>query len=367
MNSQINENKQVSPYFLFFLIHGSQTGIAVLRFQGNISKGAGSEAWMSVLVLGLSFQILFIMMLYILKQSTAGDILSFHKDLLGKKLGGALNLVLACYFSLAGVSVVYGYIDLLQVWVFDGIPSWEYALLLCCLIFYLVSGGFRVITGVAFWGVVIPAILLISFFSIANYLEVSYLQPLFDHSLKDHFISAKAAVPLFLGFETVLVYLPFIKNGNKTSKWGHWALLFSTILYTSITFITFMFFAQGKIHHLTWPTLTMIKIIQFPFLERFEFIFIFTWLLVIIPVICLYLWSAIRAIKVTLPKIKPTYILLFLLVGFVFVNSQLIDIYYTRLLQKMVNVSGTAIMFGYIPVLFIISLIRQFIKKQKKG
>lgn len=367
MNSQINENKQVSPYFLFFLIHGSQTGIAVLRFQGDISKGAGSEAWMSVLALGLSFQLLFMMMLYILKQSTAGDILSFHKDLLGKKLGGALNLVLACYFSLAGVSVVYGYIDLLQVWVFDGIPSWEYALLFCCLIFYLVSGGFRVITGVAFWGVVIPAFLLISFFSIANYLEVSYLQPLFDHSLKDHFISVKAAIPLFLGIETALVYFPFIKNGKKASKWGHFALLFTTILYTVITLVTLMFFAQGKIHHLTWPTLTMIKIIQFPFLERFEFIFIFTWLLVIMPVICLYLWSAIRAIKTTLPKIKPTYILLFLLAGYVFVNSELTDIYYTQFIKKMVNMSSTAFLFGYIPLLFIVSVIRQFIKKQKEG
>ncbi|WP_099352894.1 GerAB/ArcD/ProY family transporter [Fredinandcohnia onubensis] len=367
MNSQINENKQVSPYFLFFLIHGSQTGIAVLRFQGNVSKGAGSEAWMSVLALGLSFQLLFMMMLYILKQSTAGDILSFHKDLLGKKLGGALNLLLACYFSLAGVAVVYGYIDLLQVWVFDGIPSWEYALLFCCLIFYLVSGGFRVITGVAFWGVVIPAILLISFFSIANYLEVSYLQPLFDHSLKDHFNSVKAAVPLFLGVETALVYFPFIKNGKKASKWGHFALLFTTILYTVVTLFTFMFFAQGKIHHLTWPTLTMIKIIQFPFLERFEFIFIFTWLLVIMPVICLYLWSAIRAIKITLPKIKPTYILLFLLAVYFLVNSQLTDIFYTQYIQKMVDISSSTFLFGYIPLLFIVSVIRQFIKKQKEG
>ena len=367
MNSQINESKQVSPYFLFFLIHTSQIGIALLRYQGNVSKGAGSEAWMSILALGLSLHLLFYMMLYILKQSPAGDILSFHKDLLGKKLGGALNLLLACYFSLAGIAVVYGYIDLLQVWVFDGIPSWEYALLLCCLAFYLVSGGFRVITGVAFWGVVIPIFLLVSFFYIAGFLEVSYLQPLFDHSLKDHFISIKAAIPLFIGFETALIYFPFIKNGKKASKWGHFGLLFTTIITVFITLVSFMFFVQGKIQHLTWPTLTMIKIIQFPFLERFEFIFIFTWLLVIMPVICLYLWSAVRSIKVTLPKIKPTTILLLLLALYLFVNSELIDIYYTQLIQKMVLISGTTLLFGYIPLLFIISLIRQFIKKQKQG
>ncbi|MEH7379330.1 GerAB/ArcD/ProY family transporter [Bacillus sp. JJ1533] len=366
MNSQINENKQVSPFFLFFLIHGSQTGIAILRFQGEVSKGAENEAWMSILAFGLSLHLLFLMMLYIVRQSSAGDILSFHQDLLGKKLGGALNLLLACYFSLAGIAVVYGYIDALQVWVFDGIASWEYALLLCCLIFYLVSGGFRVITGITFWGVVIPAFLLTSFFSIVSFLEVSYLLPLFNHSLKDHFISAKAAVPLFLGFETVLVYLPFIKNGKKAGKWGHLALLLTTILYTAVAIISFMFFIQGKLHHLTWPTLTMIKIIQFPFLERFEFIFIFTWLLVIMPVICLYLWSAVRSIKFTLPKIKPTYILFLLLAGYIFVNGVLTDIYYTHQIQRIVNISSVFFLFVYIPLLFLISLVRSKLKKMSK-
>ncbi|WP_453991234.1 GerAB/ArcD/ProY family transporter [Bacillus nitroreducens] len=367
MNSQISENKQVSPYFLFFLIHGSQTSMTMLRFQGDVSKGAGSEAWMPILALGLSFHLFFLMILYILKQSTAGDILSYHKELVGKKLGGVLNLILACYFTLSAVAVVYDYIDALQVWVFDGIPSWEYALLIGILIYYLVSGGFRVITGIAFWGVVIPATLLISFFYIVNYLEVSYLQPLFDHSMKDYFISGKEAIPLFVGFETVLVYFPFIKNGKKASKWGHLGLLATTLLYMLVTLITFMFFIQGKITHLTWPTLTMIKIIQFPFLERFEFIFIFTFLLVIMPVMCIYLWSAVRAVKVTFPKFKPTYILLFLLAIKIIVNSRFIDLFYTHLIKELVTYSSTAFMFGYIPLLFIISLIRQFIKKNKSA
>ncbi|WP_159440001.1 GerAB/ArcD/ProY family transporter [Bacillus sinesaloumensis] len=367
MNSTISENKLVSPYFIFFLIHGAQTGIAVLTFQGKVSKGAGSEAWMSILALGLSLHVLFFMMLYIMKQAPAGDILSFHKALLGKTLGGVLNIILACYFSIAGLAVLYSYIDALQIWVFDGIASWEYAILLSCLIFYLVSGGFRVITGIAFWGVIIPALLLSTIFYIAGYLDVSYLQPLFNHSLKDHFISVKASVTLFLGFETVLVYFPFIKDSKKASKWGHLAILVTTLAYTIIALVTFMYFIQGKLEHLTWPTLTMIKIIQFPFLERFEFIFIFTWLLAIMPVICIYLWSAVRAIKFTFPKVKPTYILLFLLVAYVLVNANLVDLYYTHLIQKVVIIMGTAFLFGYIPFLFIISVVRNAIINKKKN
>ncbi|WP_010677566.1 GerAB/ArcD/ProY family transporter [Bacillus timonensis] len=367
MNSKISENKLVSPFFMFFLIHGTQTGISVLKFQGNIIKGAEQDAWVSVLIVGLSLHLLFYMMLYVLKQSTAGDILSFHKDIFGKVVGGALNIILAYYFSVAGLGVLYSYIDSLQIWVFDGIASWEYAILLCSLIYYLVSGGFRVITGVAFWGVIIPSFLLLSLFYIVGFLEVTYVLPLFSHSLKDYILSASESVPLFIGFETALVFFPFIKNGKKAGKWGHVALLFTTLLYTAVTLITFMFFSQGKLQHLTWPTLTMIKIIQFPFLERFEFIFIFTWLLVIMPVICIYLWSAIRSVKLTFPKIKPTYILIFFLAVYLFTNSFLIDMYYTQLLSKIIKYNGIAFLFGYIPLLFIISFIRNFINKQKNS
>ncbi|MCC3357927.1 GerAB/ArcD/ProY family transporter [Bacillus sp. REN16] len=367
MNSKMSENKLVSPFFLFFLFHGSQTGITLLKYQRSIAQGAGYDAWLSVFVVGLSTHLIFFMMLYIIKQSTAGDILSLHKDIFGKFFGGALNILLACYFSVAGVSVLYSYIDALQVWVFDGIASWEYALVLCILIFYLVAGGFRCITGVAFWGVVIPSFLLLSLLYLIQYLEISYLLPPFKYGLKEHYISTKESVPLFLGFETALIYFPFLKNGKKASKWGHFALFLTTIMYTVITIVTFMFFTEGKLQHLTWPTLTMIKIIEFSFLERFEFIFIFTWLLVIMPVICIYLWSAVRSIKFTLPKIKPTYILLFLLALYLYTNSFLIDLYYTQLIRKIVKYSGTLFIYGYIPLIFLISVIRNLIKSQRKA
>ncbi|SEM76039.1 spore germination protein (amino acid permease) [Mesobacillus persicus] len=362
MNSIVKESNMVSPYFLFFLMHSTQTGIGVLKFQSHIVKGAGHDAWVSVLAFGLLLHIIFFMMLYILKQSSNGDILSFHKDVFGKYFGGALNLFLAGYFLLFSLFAFHNYIDILPVWVFDGITPWEYSLLLSVIILYIVSGGFRIVTAISFWGVVIPSFLLLSFLYLLQYAEVSYLQPVLQYGMKDYLISAKEAAPVFLGFETILVFYPFIKNRETSSKWGHIALFYTTILYTSITIITFLFFSQGKLEHLTWPTLTMIKIITFPFLERFEFIFIFTWLLVVMPVICITMWSAIRSIKLTIPKVKPTYLLVGLLVVFHFVNVQLNEIQYSIPFAKIVNYSGLIFLFGYIPFLFLIAVIRKKMK-----
>lgn len=359
MNSMVKENTMVSPYFLFFLMHATQTGIGVLNFQSKIAKGAGQDAWLSVLAFGLMTNILFFMILHILNKSSAGDILSFHKEVFGKFIGSTLNIIMGCYFSLVSLFTLHRYIDILQIWVFDGIAGWEFSLLFSILIFYIVAGGFRVITGVTFWGVVIPGLIMLSFSYMFSYADVSYILPLFQHRGMDYVISAKEIAPSYLGFETVLVFYPFIKNREKARKWGHLALLYTTVLYTFITIITFMFFTQRKLEHLTWPILTMIKIIKFPFLERFEFIFIFTWLLGVMPVICITLWSAIRSIKITIPKVRPTFILIGLLAIFHYTNSKLIDIEISNIFSTIIGYCGLVFLFCYIPLMFLISVIRK--------
>lgn len=359
MNTIVQENKLVSPFFLFFLMQTGQTGIGALIFQNHIIKGAGKDSWVSVLVVGLTFHLIFLMMLFILKQSTAGDILSFHKEVFGNVFGGILNIVLSLYFSLACIFTLHSYIDILQIWVFERVASWEFSLIFSIVIFYIVAGGFRTVTAIAFWGFVIPMFLFLSLFYLIRYLEFTYLLPFFQHSLKDYYVSAKEAALIYLGFETMLIYFPFIKARNQSAKWGHLALIFSTIVYTSIAIVTFMFFTQEKLEYLIWPTLTMIKILRFSFLERFEFIFIVAWLLVIIPVMCIYLWSAVRCIKVTMPKLKATYVLIGFLVILFIINSFLVEIEYTHMMRKLSGYIGLSILYGYIPFLFIIAFIKK--------
>jgi spore germination protein (amino acid permease) len=365
MQSKVKENAMVSPYFMFFLIHATQTGIGVLKFQSQIVKGAGQDAWVSVLAVGLFLHIIFLMMLHIMRNSSQGDIISFHTDLFGKFVGGILNILVAIYFFAIGLIALQSYIDILQIWVFDGISSWEISLLICLCVYYIVSGGFRLIAGIAFFGVIIPSFLSLSFVYVLRYIDYTYILPLFNHDFKDYLLSAKESGFMYLGFETIFVFFPFIKNGMKSSKWGHYGLLYTTIFYLVITVVTFMYFTQGKLQHLSWPTLSIIKIIQLPFLERFEFIFIFTWLLVFIPVVCMYLWSSVRIIKLTYKKVTPTFILFFLLGSFFLITCNAEDIIFKQLLEKVVRYSGLIFLFGYVPLLFVISLIKSMISKRK--
>jgi spore germination protein (amino acid permease) len=366
MPLQVKENTMVSPYFIFFLIHATQTGMGVLMFQSDIIKGAEQDAWISVLAVGLSLHFVFFMMLHIMRNASQGDLISFQKDLFGKYVGGILNLLVAIYFWGVGLVAIQSYIHILQIWVFDGIGSWEFSLIICLCVYYIVSGGFRLIAGIAFWGVIIPSFLILFFIHLFRYVDHTYIMPFFDHGFKDYLLSAKESGFMYLGLETIFVFLPFIKNGQKSGKWGHLGILYTTVLYLVISILTFMYYTQGKLQHLSWPTLSMIKSIQLPFLERFEFIFIFTWLLVFIPVVCTYLWSSVRMVKRTFTQLTPTFILFILIGSYFLITSTLEDILFKQMVERVVSYSGIFFLYGYIPFLFIISLIRSVINKGKQ-
>lgn len=128
------------------------------------------------------------------------------------------------------------------------------------LLYYIVSSGFRVITGVSFWGTVIPFFLFpLLFFS----LEFNHLLPLFNHSVNEILGSYKKMIFQVSWLWDSLMFYPFIKNTEKSKKLVHFGVLFTIFLYLSITIITFVFFNEEHLKHTIWPTLTYLKLRKF--------------------------------------------------------------------------------------------------------
>ncbi|SIS03836.1 spore germination protein (amino acid permease) [Peribacillus simplex] len=355
MKQVVEEKYLVSSFLIFFLIHSSQTGIGLLTFQRIIIEDAGYDAWISVIITGLSVHLLMWMIFKMFKSPT-NDVISVHQFCFGNFIGNILSILLAAYFLLLAITVFRTYIDIIQVWVFPLLPTWELGLVLGFIIYYLVSGGFRVLTGISFLGVILPSILIFTLFFPLQYAKFSNLLPVMNHSVIDLLYSSKSSTIIFLGFETLLIYFPFIKNPRKSEKWAHLALVYTTLLYTLVTLVSFVYFSEGQLKHTLWPTLVMTKIIELPFLERFEYIFIFTWLLVIIPTVCIPIWCSTRILKKiskVKPKISLIVIMVLILVCSIFTNERLkVDV-----LNTLVSTVGFYFVYCYIPFLFIISSI----------
>lgn len=358
----VPEKAKVSPFLVFFLIHSMQVGIGILGFQRIIALTAGYDAWISVIIAGLSVHII-LWIMYKIVETVDGDIISAHSFVFGQKAGKILSIPFMVYFILITVIIIRTFIEVVQVWMFPDLSTFWYSLAFCILAIYIIFGGFRTVAGISFFGVVLPAYLFLSIFFTFPYVDIRNLLPIYDHSIKDLVIAAYQMSLTYLGWEILLIVYPLIKEPQKSKKWAHMGVLLTTILYTIVAIITFAYFSEAQLQKNIWATLTVWKIVEMPFVERFEYIGIANWNIIILPNICIAMWCASRILKrVTNLKQKKGVILISL------ISIIAINFLKTRQQIDMINdYTGKisfAINYVYIPFLFLLIMVVKKVKKK---
>jgi spore germination protein (amino acid permease) len=362
LETKIKDPLKVSSSLVFFLINSVQVGVGILSFQSVIVQYAGIDSWISILIAGLGTHVIIWMMYKILSSGKNDDIVSIQRKIFGKWVGGFLTLIFVFYFFSLTIVTLRTYIQVINVWMFPRANIIMLALLFAILLYYIISGGFRVVAGICFLGVVIPMYLILTLLFPLEFANYSNLFPVMTHSIYSILLSAKESVFSFLGFSTLLFYYPFIKKPEASQKYAHFGVMFTVFIYLATCIVSFVFYSEGQIKSYLWPTLELWKIAEMPFVERFEFIGISSWALVILPNMSLFLWASSRGIKriFGLNQRKTLIFLLFILVlsmGFIKGHDEVEQV--TNYAGKM----GFIIAFVYIPILFVVITVYKKVRK----
>jgi spore germination protein AB len=361
--TNIPDRLKISPFFSFYLVQAIQIGVGILGFQRLLAKSVGNDAWISIILGGLGVHVV-IWMMYKILGKQEGDITDVHRTLFGKWIGSALSIFLIIYLCLLTITILRSYIEVVQVWVFPGIRVSLFSIVILIIVFYIVNGGLRTVTGIAVLGVVLPGYLLFSLFYPLKYANFINLLPVFDHSAIELLKSSKQITLSILGFETLFFYYPFFKEAKKSQKWAHLGSASTIIIYLAVMVVSIAYFSEEQINRNIWATLTMLKIVQLPFVERIEYVAISSWLFVILPNLCLAMWSASRGVKrVFNRRQRPLLIVLLLLVylGLCFLKTrEQID-----MVSNVTSEIGFYLIYGYIPFLFLFSSIFYRMKGRK--
>ncbi|ESU31338.1 hypothetical protein G3A_17150 [Bacillus sp. 17376] len=364
MQQPIPERLQVSPFLVLYLIMSMQIGIGVLGYQRIIAKAAGYDAWISVFVAGLSIHII-VWMIYKICGTAEGDVVAVHTFVFGKKIGNVLSTGFIVYLLIFALAVLRTYLEVVQVWMFPEISPFWYSFVFLLLSVYIIFGGFRTVTGIAFFGIVLPSYLLLTFGFALRYGDFRNLLPILDHSLKDMATSAFNMSLTYIGFEIPLFFYPFIKDAPKSQKWAHLGVFLTTIIYTVLAITTFTYFSEAQLAKSIWATLEMWKIVSIPFVERFEYIGIANWNLIILPNICIALWGASMILKRSFKLRQKKGVIILALICLI-----AIPFFDTRakinLLNDWVAKIGFSVTFVYIPFLFIATMVAKKVKKNDK-
>jgi hypothetical protein len=164
-------------------------------------------------------------------------------------------------------------------------------------------------------------------------------------------------------FANLLLFYPFIKNNEKSQKWAHIGNVHTTILYLFLTFVSFSYLNIQQLEHTICPTLNLSKIIQFPFLERFDYIYVFNWFFIIIARCCVALWAGTRILRKSFGlKARPS---LWITCTIVFIC--LIPLKGQMVIEKLdflLSFTGGVLLYVYLPLLLIWINIINFLKKK---
>jgi spore germination protein AB len=357
MNSSVPERLQISPFMAAYVVVAMQIGVGALGFQRIIAKDAGNDAWLSVIGAGLLTHI-FVWMMYKICETVEGDVIRANVYVFGKIIGNSINTVFIIYFIITCSVVVGELIEIIRTWMFlDFSPLW-FAVVYLLLGIYIVFGGFRAVAGISFFGKIIPSYLVFSFGYALKYGNVSNLFPILDHSFSQMVKSGYNMSLSYLGFEVLLFIYPFIKKPEQSKKWVHIGLLATTFIYTGLAVITFLYFPPRLLDRSIWPTLEIWKIVRLPFVERFEYLGIANWALLILPNVAIALWVASRGTKLVyhLSQKKSVFLIAIICLA---VTIQIPTRERILVFLNLDSQIGFALTFLYIPILYLSTLIKK--------
>ena len=291
VNLQVKPGQSIRAFYLLFIIVGIQTGIGILGAPRYIFENSEQDAWISVIIAFVYMLVVVWAMFVILNQYENADIFGIQVDVFGKWLGKALGSIYILFFFLELLTVILGYIQIIQVFIFPTIPAYAMTFLLLILITYAVLGGFRVVVGASFLFTILSPWVFLLLYDPITRMETAHFLPVFEASIMDLIKGARTTSYTFLGLEILFLIYPFIEDKKNAKLPVYLGVSISAFLVLITTVVSIGYFSPNDFGLMKWPVLSLFKSVSFSFLERFDYFVLAEWMMVTIPTMTLLMWG----------------------------------------------------------------------------
>ncbi|MER2170878.1 MAG: GerAB/ArcD/ProY family transporter [Psychrobacillus psychrodurans] len=359
---QVDSTQKFNASLLFFIISKVQIGIGVYGFQSLIYEDAKQDSWISIIISYLAAHLLVIVIFKTLEIYESDDMYGIHLDLFGKYLGNFINIIFVVYYLLLFTAIIENFTEVIVTWVFPDINPSFVVVTVLSLVIYAFTGGLRVIIGLCFLCFFLPQWMIGVLLFPLEFANINYLFPILDNDVISLLKGAYFMTLTIVGFEIINVLYPFIKEKKKAKLYVHLGLLYTMLIYLFVMLISLTFFSGEQLERVVWATLSLFSIIRFPFFERIEIFTVCFWLIVILPNLCIFAWSAYRGFKRIIKINEKKFILGFGM--FVFIGSLIIET--QTQLEVFTNLVGQISFYSVFVFPLFVYLIAFFKSKIKK-
>lgn len=272
---------EITTWQYIFLIFTSEIGIGVLPFPANVARYAGTDNWISVILGWALITAGSLFIIQAMKRYPDGTLLDLLTNYWGKWAGMAGAIVVALYFAFFSYVVFSRTVIYVKAWL---LPQTSELLLVVLLIipFWLIArSGVRVLGRFAEFVVLICCWMPLIFIYVLGDAEWLHLLPVLKEGWEPVVKGTPEMVFTFLGFEMTFVLYPFLQKKNRAAIGVITGNTLALLVYLLLDFTCLVFYSPDEISQYNEPVISLLKVVEFPFIERFEIVFLALYLLLI--------------------------------------------------------------------------------------
>ncbi|WP_027408317.1 endospore germination permease [Anoxybacteroides tepidamans] len=292
-----HQSNEITIFQYIFFIAGAQIGIGILSLPADLAKGCGTDGWIAIILGGAMSMIASLIIINIMEKHPNDTIFELLPRYFGKWLGKIMTVAFSLYAALAATTVTFTSIHLVQVWILPQTSNYFLMMLLMIPTFLAVRNGVRFLgryAEIVFYMTLWMPILIAIPLKDGHFL---HLLPVLKEGWGPIIKTVRTTILSFLGFELVFLIYPLLREKHLAKKGIVIANLISLTAFVFVTIICFIFYSPYEITHYLWPTLSLLKTIEFPFMERFEIVFLAAYLFVLSTTSFPYLFTAVFGIS----------------------------------------------------------------------
>jgi spore germination protein (amino acid permease) len=272
---------QITFMQYIFLIHGAQVGVGLLTLPRELAENAGTDGWIAIIIGWLFSTLASLIIIQVMKKYPNGSIIDLLTHYFGKWVGKIAALIFVLYFAFLG-SIIFEREGLfIQFWILPQTGMFILLLLLSIPSYLIVRNNITILGRYA------EFVFFLTIWTIFFYLpplkEAHWLHllPIIKEGWNPILTAAKTTIFSFLGFEIAFFLYPFLQKKQKASIGIVIANTLTLAVFLLVTIVAFTFYSPDEISLYKEPTINLLKIVEFRFLERLEIVFLSFYIFII--------------------------------------------------------------------------------------
>lgn len=271
---KVHSGHEITSLQYIFLLTGVQVGVSVLSLPRKLAEAAGTDGWISILIGWLVSMLASLIIVQIMKNSPSGSFPDWAAGVLGVWAGKAVALLLTLYFFLLLYDGLTKSVLITKTWLLPNTPAYVITVLLLLPTYMVARHGTRIVGRycelIVYLSLWIPLVYLLPL----KQAHFIHLLPVVKDGWQPILTGATEMIYPMLGMAATFILYPFLKHKERATAAVIASSSLTMLAYLFMTIICLVYYSPDEIAEYNNPVISVLKSIEFKFIERIEVPFI---------------------------------------------------------------------------------------------